>query len=60
MTTEQITAGRELIAKLAESEGEAVFAREVRDGCWDHRSDVVRAISGEFTTPRALSSHKGG
>lgn len=43
-TAEQI-AGREHIAKLAEADGELTFAREVRAGCWDHRSDVAHAIA---------------
>ena len=37
--------GREHIAKLAEDDGELIFAREVRGGCWDHRSDVAAAIA---------------
>jgi hypothetical protein len=36
--------GREHIAKLAEDDGEIIFAREVRGGCWDHRADVAKAI----------------
>lgn len=40
-----VKAGRERIAKLADAGGEAVFAREVRDGCWDHRRDVAEAIA---------------
>lgn len=36
--------GREHIAKLAEADGEIIFAREVRAGCWDHRRDVAEAI----------------
>jgi hypothetical protein len=36
--------GREIIARLAEKEGETVFAQEVRAGCWDHRNDVASAI----------------
>lgn len=39
-----ITAGREAIARMAESDGEFTFAREVRAGCWDHRRDVTREI----------------
>lgn len=37
--------GREYIAKLADADGEIVFAREVRAGCWDHRNDVSKAIA---------------
>jgi hypothetical protein len=37
--------GREHIARLAEADGEVIFAREVRGGCWDHRRDVARAIA---------------
>ena len=37
--------GREYIARLAEGEGECLFAREVRGGCWDHRRDVANAIT---------------
>lgn len=40
-----VMAGREHIAKLAEDDGELIFAREVRAGAWDHRSDVANAIS---------------
>jgi hypothetical protein len=39
--------GREHIAKMAEADGEHTFAREVRSGYWDHRSDVQRAIQRE-------------
>ena len=39
-----VSAGREVIARMAESDGEARFAREVRAGCWDHRHDVSREI----------------
>lgn len=46
--------GRQKIAKLARKDGEHVFAREVLDGCWDHRNDVAAAIAeaerGEFRT----------
>ena len=45
MTDRNLVAGREVIAKLAEAEGEDVFAAEVRAGCWDHRRDVAKAIS---------------
>lgn len=37
--------GREHIATLAEADGEHIFAREVRGGCWDHRRDVAQAIA---------------
>lgn len=37
--------GREHIARLAEADGEMIFAREVRAGCWDHRNDVAAAIA---------------
>jgi hypothetical protein len=48
MTDEQqkIVEGREWIASLAEAEGEYAFADQVRFGCWDHRSDVSKAIAG--------------
>lgn len=36
--------GREIIARLAEKDGEVIFAQEVRSGCWDHRNDVASAI----------------
>ena len=39
-----IQKGREKIALIAEKNGEQIFAREVRAGCWDHRNDVGRAI----------------
>lgn len=44
---------REYVAALAEREGEKQFAREVRSGCWDHRSDVQRALVEDFK-PRPL------
>ena len=37
-------AGRKEIAALAQTAGEAQFAREVLAGCWDHRGDVKAAI----------------
>jgi len=43
--SEAAVRGREEIAKLADADGEFVFAREVRAGCWDHRNDVSKAIS---------------
>ena len=39
-----IQAGRNRIAALAEKDGEVIFARQVRAGCWDHRRDVSVAI----------------
>ena len=48
--SDAVQAGREHIALLADAEGEHVFAREVRAGCWDHRDDVAAAIS-RATTP---------
>lgn len=40
-----VSLGRSHIAELAEADGEIIFAREVRGGCWDHRSDVAKAIA---------------
>ena len=37
-------AGREYIAKMAEADGQIIFARQVRAGCWDSRDDVAAAI----------------
>lgn len=37
--------GREVIARLAKSEGEHVFAGQVTAGCWDHRNDVKKACA---------------
>lgn len=51
MTIEQ---ARETIAKLADLEGETVFAREVRAGCWDHRNDVQSVMNGKFK-PRIIN-----
>jgi hypothetical protein len=42
-----LVAGRERIARLADEDGESKFAREVRAGVWDDRSDVQRAARGE-------------
>lgn len=39
---------REIIARLAEREGHRTFAREVRHGQWDHRSDVIAARNPDF------------
>lgn len=41
---DSVRKGREHIAVLAEADGERIFAREVRAGCWDHRRDVAAAI----------------
>lgn len=41
--------GREIIARLAEDDGEHEFAREVRAGMWDHRRDVASSISNPTT-----------
>ena len=48
---ENVKAGREHIAELARMDGENVFAREVLDGCWDHRNDVRKAIDGARFQP---------
>lgn len=37
-----------MIARLAEQEGHKIFAREVRHGLWDHRSDVIAAQDPDF------------
>lgn len=42
-----IEEARERVAKLAEKDGEIIFAREVRAGAWDHRNDVQAALRGE-------------
>lgn len=54
--TYAIEKGREHIAKRAEADGETIFAREVRAGCWDHREDVGGAIKafGAGAQPPAL------
>ena len=52
-----ISEAREIIAKLAEKEGEFKFAREVRSGVWDHRNDVQSALAGTFK-PRLLKIRK--
>ncbi len=44
MTIEE---ARERVAKIAEQNGEVIFAREVRAGCWDHRNDVQAVLNGE-------------
>lgn len=41
-----IEEAREVIALLAEGDGEHQFARGVRAGSWDHRADVRAALSG--------------
>lgn len=43
-----IEEAREIIAALAEQEGEHTFAAEVRAGAWDHRSDVQAARHPDF------------
>lgn len=43
-----IEEAREHIAALAEADGELTFAREVRAGVWDHRSDVQTALADNF------------
>lgn len=53
MTERTIEYAREYVAKLAEREGQHVFASEVRAGCWDHRSDVQKALIEDFK-PRKL------
>lgn len=45
--TPDLFAAREQVAELAEAEGEGTFARQVRAGAWDHRSDVQAAARGE-------------
>lgn len=45
LSTAAIHLGREHIARLAEADGQIIFAREVRGGCWDHRPDVATAIT---------------
>lgn len=52
-----IETARAIIADLAEKEGEFIFAREVRDGLWDHRSDVQAARLSTFN-PRKLKEIK--
>ena len=47
MTTRTIEEAREIVARLAEKDGETVFAAEVRAGCWDHRRDVQAAERGD-------------
>lgn len=48
-----LVAARERVARLAEKDGEVVFAREVRAGCWDHRNDVQAALQ---SAPHAIFS----
>ncbi len=43
--TDNVNLGREIIARLAEADREFSFAREVREGVWDHRTDVASAIA---------------
>lgn len=47
MEDQKLIEARERVAKCAERDGEMVFAREVRAGCWDHRNDVQAALRGE-------------
>lgn len=54
-TESAIHMGREHIAKLAEADGEGIFAREVRGGCWDHREDVAIAIQRAQATMDAAT-----
>ncbi len=42
-----IESARERLAKVAELAGQHQFAREVRAGAWDHRTDVQAAFRGE-------------
>lgn len=42
---------REALAKRAEQDGEVTFAREVRAGCWDHRSDPQAVLAGRKLRP---------
>jgi hypothetical protein len=42
-----LEAARERVSKIAERDGEVLFAREVRAGAWDHRPDVQAALRGE-------------
>lgn len=37
---------REVVAAVAEEDGELVFAREVRAGAWDERHDVQAVLRG--------------
>ena len=46
-TMEQtIEQARERVAQAAERDGEFQFAREVREGAWDHRDDIKAAMRG--------------
>ncbi len=42
-----LLSARERVATIAEKNGEARFAAEVRAGAWDSRSDIQAAIRGE-------------
>jgi hypothetical protein len=46
LKSETIEQAREHVAKAAERHGETWFAREVRSGVWDHRSDVQACLKG--------------
>jgi hypothetical protein len=41
--------GRDYLAAHAERKGELMFAREVREGMWDHRRDVSACIRAALT-----------
>ncbi len=55
----RIEEAREYVAKLADAEGEVVFAAQVRAGSWDHRSDVKSALLRDFK-PRASDRQNAG
>ena len=42
-----IEEAREVVATAAEANGETKFAREVRAGAWDSRSDIQAALNPE-------------
>jgi len=44
-----IEEARECVATAAEADGEWKFAREVRAGAWDTRSDIQAALRGDLT-----------
>lgn len=62
MKTRSIEYARDYVAKLAETEGELTFAREVRAGYWDERNDVQRALVEDFQPRRLVNDyyHVGG
>jgi hypothetical protein len=47
MADKALVEARERVSRLAERDGEIIFAREARAGCWDHRNDVQAALRGE-------------